>query len=180
MHCSTLSCRAIIIPALLLAAACGPAAPPQASATAASETRQYTGTWTATGTRQTLQLGADRRASTFRLTGSLLLHGEQRPAVGFKAEVIGLTDSVTGMQARAVWTDAHGEKVFSELRGAGNDPGRLIQGTVTGGTGRYAGVSGEYTFQWQILMDTEDGTVSGRVVDMKGWARLPAATGGRP
>jgi hypothetical protein len=39
-------------------------------------------------------------------------------------------------------------------------------------------VTGEYTFQWQYVIDAEDGAVSGRVVDFKGRARLgQAATG---
>ena len=41
---------------------------------------------------------------------------------------------------RAVWTDARGDRVFSELRGEPVATGRRIVGTITGGTGRYAGV----------------------------------------
>ena len=50
--------------------------------------------------------------------------------------------------------------------------GNHIVGTFVGGTGRYAGVTGDYSFQWQYVVDTEDGAVSGRVVDLKGRARL--------
>ena len=40
----------------------------------------------------------------------------------------------------------------------------------------YAGVTGEYSFQWRFIVESEDGTVSGRAVDLKGRARLsPAA-----
>lgn len=59
-----------------------------------------------------------------------------------------------------------------------------IDGRFIGGTGRFAGVSGEYSFRWQTLIENEDGEASGRVVDLKGWARLgtlntlPPATGG--
>jgi hypothetical protein len=45
-------------------------------------------------------------------------------------------------------------------------------GTFLGGTGRYAGVTGEYSFQWKYIVESEDGTVSGRAVDLKGRARL--------
>ena len=56
-------------------------------------------------------------------------------------------------------------------------------GTFLGGTGRYAGVTGEYTFRWQTVVDSEDGDVSGRVVDLKGRVRVgsdvaPPAGGG--
>jgi hypothetical protein len=51
-------------------------------------------------------------------------------------------------------------------------PGNLVEGRFVGGTGRYAGVSGEYSFTWKYLVDNEEGMVSGRVVGLKGWARL--------
>ena len=112
------------------------------------------------------------RAAIFELTGSLLLTGAQRPAVGFKAQAIGFSDTRDGMQGRCVWTDEHGEMVYSELKGEWVGSGNHIVGTFVGGTGRYAGVTGDYTFQWQYVVDAEDGAVSGRVVDLKGRARL--------
>jgi hypothetical protein len=97
--------------------------------------------------------------------------------VGFRAQAIGFSDTRAGMQGRCVWTDERGDMVYSELRGEFVGTGNHITGTFIGGTGRYAGVTGDYTFQWQYVVDTEDGAVSGRVVDLKGRARLgPAAT----
>ena len=50
--------------------------------------------------------------------------------------------------------------------------GNHIVGTFLGGTGRYAGVTGEYSFEWEYIVESEDGTVSGRAVDLRGRARL--------
>jgi hypothetical protein len=36
-------------------------------------------------------------------------------------------------------------------------------------------VTGDYTFQWQYVVEAEDGAVSGRVVDLKGRARFGQA-----
>jgi hypothetical protein len=105
----------------------------------------------------------------------MLLTGAQRPAVGFKAQAIGFSDSRAGMQGRCVWTDERGDMVYSELKGEAVGSGNRIVGTFVGGTGRYAGVTGDYTFQWQYVVDVEDGAVSGRVVDLKGRARLGQA-----
>ncbi len=49
---------------------------------------------------------------------------------------------------------------------------RLIEGKFLGGTGRYASVNGGYTFKWRRLVNNENGEISGRTVDLKGWARL--------
>jgi hypothetical protein len=159
----------------LLAAACGQSGgSPQTPL--ASEWHVFEGTWTAAGTRRTLRLGADDRAAIFELTGTVLLTGAQRPAVGFRAQAIGFSDRRAGMQGRCVWTDERGHMVYSELRGEWVGSGNRIVGTFIGGTGRYAGVTGDYTFQWQYVVDAEDGAVSGRVVDFKGRARLSRTT----
>jgi hypothetical protein len=52
------------------------------------------------------------------------------------------------------------------------EDGNRIAGTFTGGTGRYAGVTGDYTFRWQYVLESEDGSLSGRAIDLKGRARL--------
>jgi hypothetical protein len=160
---------------LLAAAGCG-RTPPPAAAPAAEVTadRFFEGNWSAAGTRSGLDLAPGNRAEIFRLSGALVLSGKQRPHAAFKAEVIGFRDDVTGLQARSVWTDEHGDKAFSELSGGLETTGRLIEGRFVGGTGRYAGVTGEYSFRWQTLVDTEDGGFSGRVTGFKGRARLAA------
>src|SRR5215471_4918257 len=163
-----------MVAALLLMAACRQSnSVPRMSRD--SEWHVFEGSWTATGTRRTLRLGPDDRAAIFDLTGSLLLTGAQRPAVGFRARAIGFSDSRAGMQGRWVWTDERGDMVYSELKGQAVGSGNRITGTFLGGTGRYANVTGDYTFQWQYVIDTEDGAVSGRVVDFKGRARLGQA-----
>jgi hypothetical protein len=160
---------------LLLTAACGQSGGPASQTPPAGEWHTFEGTWTAAGTRRTLHMGPDHRAAIFDLTGSMLLSGAQRPAVGFKAQAIGFSDSHAGMQGRCVWTDERGDMVYSELRGEAVGSGNRIVGTFVGGTGRYTGVTGDYTFQWQYVVDAEDGAVSGRVVDLKGRARFGQA-----
>src|SRR5262245_21088596 len=164
-----------MLAALLLTAACGDSGgAPQTPL--ASEWHAFEGTWTAAGTRKTLHLGADDRAAIFELTGTVLLTGAQRPSVGFRAQAIGFSDSRAGMQGRCVWTDERGDMVYSEVRGEAVGSGNQIAGTFIGGTGRYTGVTGDYTFQWQYVVEADDGALSGRVVDLKGRARLGQAT----
>jgi len=169
--------RALMLTALLFASACGQAGDRAPQARSADEWREFEGSWTAAGTRRTLHLGPDHRAAIFDLTGSLLLTGAQRPAVGFQAHAIGFSDSTAGMQGRCIWTDERGDMVYSDLKGQAVGSGNRIVGTFVGGTGRYAGATGEYTFQWQYVMDAEDGAVSGRGVGLKGRARVGAPAG---
>ena len=166
----------------LAATACGPPAEPSKSVTPAAETGEFSGFWNAAGSRRALSLGADRRASIINLSGSMLLAGPARPGVGFRADVIALVDSETGLVGRGVWTDEKGNQVFSELKGEGTAAKNRITGTILGGTGRYAGVTGSYEFSWQFVLEAEDGSIQGNATDLKGrfQAGQPNAGGAKP
>ena len=172
--------RPFLLALAFAAAACGPAAKSPTPAAAPGESLEFEGSWNAAGSRHTISLGENRLGSIVDLRGTMLLAGPGRPGVGFHSEVIGLVDSATGFQGRSVWTDEHGDQVFSELRGEGTAARNHITGTVLSGTGRYAGVTGSYDFSWQWVMDGEEGTIHGRAVDLKGRVRPGPAAGGSP
>ena len=169
--------RTIVLAGLLVVTACGPAPQTSESLPASGEWREFQGTWTAAGSRHTMRLGGDRRASIANLNGSLLLAGASRPAIGFRAEAIVFNDSVTGMVGRAVWTDEHGDQAYSELQGEGTATGNKIVGTFLGGTGRYSGVTGTYEFSWRFVLETEDGSVQGQSIGLKGRVRVDSPQG---
>lgn len=165
--------------ALLTLAACGGPAATGPTATTAGEWHNFEGNWNASGTRTTLDLGPTHTASTIHMKGALLLT-ENTLGVGFRAEIIGLVDSQRGLVGRAVWTDERGDNVFSELTGEWTETGNHITGTFLGGTGHYAGTTGEYEFEWQYVLTPEAGLVSGRTVGFKGRARLGAPPASAP
>jgi hypothetical protein len=149
-------------------AACAEKPPQTARQPPSDGWRTFEGSWTASGTRRTLHLGGTHQASIVNVSGSMLLGGERRMGVGFRAEVIGLSDDVQGLVGHAVWTDERGDQAFSTLKGERVGKGNRITGTFTGGTGRFAGATGEYEFQWQYVIETEDGTIQGRAIGLKG------------
>ena len=108
----------------------------------------------------------------------MLLAGAARPGVGFRSEVIALVDSQTGLVGRSVWTDERGDQVFSELKGEGTAAQNRIEGTLLGGTGRYAGATGSYEFSWQFVIESDDGTIQGRAIGLKGRVRPGQANTG--
>ena len=105
----------------------------------------------------------------------MLLTGERGIGVGFQGDVIGFSDSAAGGTGQGVWTDERGDKVFSQLRGQSLGTGSRVVGTITGGTGRWAGVTGEYELRWQYVIESDDGTISGRAVGLKGRVTMPTA-----
>jgi hypothetical protein len=163
----------VVVPLLLVAACSRPATGPDAPAP--GETRTFEGTWSASGTRYTLQLEPGHKTSIVRLAGSLLLTGERGLGIGFQGEAIGISDTKTGGVGHAVWTDERGDKVFSELKGQPLGTGSRVVGTITGGTGRYTGVTGEYELRWQYVIESDEGTIAGRAVGLKGRVTAPVA-----
>lgn len=136
------------------------------------EARSFEATVSASGRRETLAVEGGRVASTLRLSGSLVVTGADGLGKGFRAEFLGFDDGSGTGTARAVWTDDAGDKVFSRMVGSNMQAGRQTSATITGGTGRYAGISGTYTFTWQYVMPDEHGAVHVRVVSMKGRYRV--------
>jgi len=153
-------------------AGCSPAPQVSPAADIGSEWREFEGTWTAAGNRQVMALGSDRAVAVAVLRGTLLLSGPERPAFGVRAEAMVFNDSATGMIGRAVWTDDRGDQAWSELRGEGTATGQRIMGTFIGGTGRFADITGDYAFTWRFVLETEDGTVQGQSLGLKGRVRV--------
>jgi hypothetical protein len=136
----------------------------------------FEGTWSASGQRQILPTEAGAPALTIQLSGAVSIRTASGLSKGFRGEVLGFDDG-TGLAAgRAVWTDERGDRVFSVLQGdmlaAGH---RQMRAIITGGTGRYAGMSGEYEFTWRHLITVEGAQVSGQSVNLRGYVHPGSA-----
>ena len=133
--------------------------------------RTFSGSWSATGVRQTLPTERGT-AAIVRVSGALVLTGDSGVGVGFNVEAIGFDDGADTATGRAVWTDSRGDRVFSTLRGEPMQTGRRITGTIAGGTGRWAGATGDYTLTWQFVVAGEGETIQGRSADVRGRIRI--------
>ena len=132
----------------------------------------FEGTWSASGQRQTLATDIGRRSATVQLSGAITVKTGAGLSRGFRGEVIGFDDGAGVIVGRVVWTDQSGDKIYSFLQGDTlAAEGRLVRGTITGGTGRYNGVTGEYEFRWQHVIAAEGNSVNGRAVDLRGVVR---------
>jgi opacity protein-like surface antigen len=166
-----------VVAAALLAAAIvaaqAPAAVPRAPAPDAW--RSFEGTFSASGQHQAIPTESGRPAMTVQLSGAVAITAGEGLSRGFRGEVIGFDDGGGVTVLRGVWTDGHGDRIFSQLKGETVATGRRIVGTITGGTGRYAGITGEYSFEWQYVVEAEAGTVQGRAIGLRGRYRAGGA-----
>lgn len=130
--------------------------------------RTFEATWSAAGERQTLAVENGRTAVIVRLSGALVLKTGEGLSRGFRAQAIGFDDGRGAGVGRAVWTDDRGEQVFSELTGHPAQTGRHVSGSITGGTGRYAGLTGSYELTWDYVLPSDDGRIQARAVAVTG------------
>lgn len=173
----------VVVALVLASMGCAPSVEtPGPALTATGEWWEFEGSWNGVGNRRSIQLGADRRGAILDLKGTMLLARPGHAGGGFHAEVIALVDTETGLVGRGVWTDEHGDQVFSELTGEGTAAKNLISGNILGGTGRYAGATGTYEFSWEYVIDAGDGLIQGRASGLKGRLKTsqPGMGGGQP
>ncbi len=148
--------------ALCLAFAAAGAAPPPEG------WRTFEGSWSATVHRQTLPIEGGGQAAILRLSGAVVLTAGEGLSRGFRGEAIGFDDGRSIRVGRLVWTDDRGDRIFATLEGETLETGRRTVGKLTGGTGRYEGLTGEFTMTWQYVVQAEDGVIQARTTDLKG------------
>lgn len=137
----------------------------------AGQESSFEGSWSASGRRHAVALEDGKEAAIVEISGAVVLSSGEGLSGGFRGEVVGFDDGEGLSVGRSVWTDENGDRLFSRLKGEPLETGRRIVGTITGGTGRYAGSSGEYSFTWQYVLPAEDGRIQGRAVDISGRIR---------
>ena len=134
----------------------------------------FEGYWVATGTRDGVPFPADRQVFVFSLAGSLNLKTDRGAFTDLWASCVGLRDTVAGTDARCVWENAAGDRVFSELTSSGSGATETASGRFVGGTGRLAGITGGYSYTWETLFFEErDDRLSGFIREIRGHWELP-------
>lgn len=164
--------RAVVL--ALAASVCAAAAFAQSQPSVDAPWRTFTGSWAITGQRQSLPTEGGGTSTTLQVSGAVVLTVADGLGRGFRGEVIAFTDGDT-LQGRFVWTDQHGDRIFGRLEGEPVEARARFAGTMTGGTGRYAGITGSFAFTWQYVVKDEEGVVEGRTVGLEGRYRREAA-----
>ena len=168
--------RAALVAGSLALALVGQAPEAAGQGDPATDWRPFEGSWSVSGRRTTVAVEGGAEAAVVELRGAVALTRGEGISRGFHGQVIGFDDGQGVSLGRAVWTDGHGDRIYSRLKGEPLATGRRIVGTITGGTGRYEGLEGEYAFTWQYVVAAEDGVIQGRAVRLEGRVRWKGAT----
>ena len=163
-------CRGAALVAAFLGAFATAAAPPAAE----PGWTPFEASLSASGQRQVLEAGP-LEASTTHLSGSFAVRRGEGLRKGFRGEALVYGDGREVGVGTLVLTDDHGDQVFCSLVGDATREGAQVRATIRGGSGRYEGVEGDFTFLWRFLVKTSEGEVSGFAEKVEGRFRLPAA-----
>jgi hypothetical protein len=144
---------------------------PAAAAGAAEDWRPFSATWALAGKRTSLPTEGARHAAIVHATGSLVITKGETLGKGFLGELVGFDDGGTLLVGRVVFTDDRGERVFATLKAQPLATGRTATGTITGGTGRWTLLEGDFTFSWKSVVESEDDEVHAFTVNVEGRAR---------
>jgi len=150
------------------------AEPGQATATVEAW-RAFEGTWSASGRRQALPNETGGIATILEISGAIALRSGEGLSRGFRGQVIAFDDGQGLSVGRCVWTDERGDRLFSRIQGEALETGKRVVGTITGGTGRYAGLEGDYAFTWRYIVAEGDGVIQGRADGLVGRVRRGGA-----
>jgi len=136
--------------------------------------RPFTATWSLQGERQFLETEGGRSAAIVHVTGILTLTSGEGLGAGLYSEVIGFDDGGELLVGRVFFQDSRKDRIYATIKAEPIGNGRKAAGTITGGTGRFAGLAGEFSFAWQYVVDAGSGEVSLRSVNVKGRTRRAA------
>jgi opacity protein-like surface antigen len=163
---------AMVVGAALLVGASLPAAVQSPGQT--DPWSEFAGTWVVSGRIQGLAVEPGRQAVTAQLSGAVAFSVNGGLGRGFRGEVIAYDDGSGVTTGRAVWSDERGDRILSTLKGETLGASRRFTGTITSGTGRYAGIAGDYSFEWQYVIAAEGDSFQGRAIGLRGRVRRAA------
>jgi hypothetical protein len=133
----------------------------------------FEATWSAAGQRLALGAG-EREAVATHLSGAFTVLRGEGLRHGFRGEALFYSNGRDVHVGTLVLTDDRGDQVFVDLAGEASVKGTEILGTIRGGTGAWAGISGDFSFRWRQLVRTPDGEIQGLAEGLKGgFVRAP-------
>lgn len=141
-----------------------------------AETGSFTGTWVATGSKDTLSFGEDRDTALFKIAGHVNLHDQIGNSYDYWSRCIGLADTATGADVRCVWTSLDGNEIYLTLTGKLLTEHTQVTGEIIGGSDALSGITGSIQFQWSSMsaQSVNDKTsISGYAKELSGQYQLP-------
>jgi hypothetical protein len=143
----------------------------------AAESGEFKGTMIANGTRTPFPFLDGRQVFTFKIAGHVNLQTTLNKKKDYWSECVGLADTATGITGRCVWKDLDGPEIYLTIQSDKLQQGSHVVGTIVGGSGKLAGISGELVFNWSSVITQTDAegvvNVTGQTKNIAGKYLIP-------
>lgn len=135
----------------------------------------FEGKWTLEGRLGTMDVDG-HEVQVMRVEGPVTVETTGGLRTAFESDCVGVADGEAGGTGRCIWTDADGDAITMDMEGRIIGPAgtfREAKGVITGGTGKYAKLEGEYQLDWLFIESSiEPGKVLGRGTKLEGTWRI--------
>ncbi len=129
--------------------------------------------WAVSGTVHIIDFGDSGVAAAGGHTGTVTIQTNEGPVRAFETDCVAFADD-NDSRGRCVWTGPLGDLVYVELKGTGLAGFGRTRGTFVGGTGKYDGIEGGFSFEWNYNVSRgQDATFDGYTLEMQGNYRKP-------
>jgi hypothetical protein len=155
-----------MLPVPTYQAASASQAPSTGSAPADAGWTTFEGTWLAQGNRKVVPTETGF-ATSLHVSGAIKFM-QSALSRTFAADAAAFDDGRERVTGRVVWTDDRRDRIYSELQGGPLGLNPRVRASITGGTGAYAGMTGEYEISWEFFSRGSTGPIDAREVSVKG------------
>jgi len=135
----------------------------------------FQGNWTLEGRTSTIEIDG-HEVNVMRVQGPVTVQTTGGLRTAFESDCVGISDGEAGGTGRCVWTDQDGDAISMDLEGRVIGPAgtfREARGVITGGTGKYEKLQGEYQLDWLFIDSAiEPGKVMGKGTKLTGTWRI--------
>jgi len=143
----------------------------------AAESGEFKGSMIANGTRTPFPFVEGRQVFTFKLGGHVSLQTAIGKKKDYWSECVGLADTTSGLVGRCVWKDLDGPEIYLTIQSDRLQQGSQVSGSIVGGSGKFAGISGDLSFNWSSVITQTDAdgivNVTGQTKNLGGSYRVP-------
>jgi len=133
----------------------------------------FTAYWAVSGEVHIIEFDNSGVVAAGSHTGTVTLNTSEGPVRAFETDCVAYADDASS-HGRCVWTGPLGDLIYVELKGTGLAGFGRTRGTFVGGTGKYDGIQGGFSFEWNYNVSRgQDATFDGYTLEMQGNYRKP-------
>jgi len=134
----------------------------------------FRASWNVSGTIHLMEFKDRGWVAAGRHEGTIILQTDKGQIPTFETECVAFADESQGGVGRCVWESTDGDLIYVETSSSGMGGLGRSRGKFVGGTGRFDGITGGFSFEWNYnVSGWEDASFDGYTLAMTGNYAVP-------